>query len=190
GALEGGATALCVASVEEALGLRGVQPDARIIVLGPSEPEDVERARSARLELVVGDDRVPEGVPVHLKLDTGMGRWGLSELPPPTRNVVGLMSPFATADTDAAFTRLQLDAFLEATAGTGLTRHIANSAAALTLPAARLDAARCGIALYGISPFGDDPAAYGLQPALRWESVIAPGKLLLPGQSTGYGGTF
>jgi alanine racemase len=133
---------------------------------------------------------VPEGVPLHLKLDTGMGRWGLSELPAPTRDVVGLMSHFASADTDPAFTNGQLDVFLEATAGTSLDRHIANSAAALTLPEARLDASRCGIALYGISPFGDDPGAYGLQPALRWESVLAQVKLLRAGQSTGYGRTF
>ena len=189
-ALEGGAAALCVASVEEALALRSAYPDARIIVLGPSVAEDVERARSARLELVVGDGRVPEGVPVHLKLDTGMGRWGLSELPAATRDVVGLMSHFASADTDPAFTRRQLDVFLEATAGASVGRHIANSAAVLTVPETRLDAARCGIALYGISPFGDDPDAYGLRPALRWESVLAQVKLLGTGQSTGYGRTF
>ncbi len=189
-ALEGGATALCVASVEEALVLRETQPEARLIVLGPTDAADVERARAARLELVAGDDRVSEGIPVHLKLDTGMGRWGLSELPAPTRDVVALMSHFASADTDPAFTRVQLDAFLDATAGTGLARHIANSAAALTLPAARLDAARCGIALYGISPFGDDPTGYGLRPALRWESTLAQVKLLQPGQSTGYTRTF
>ncbi len=189
-ALEGGATALCVASIEEALGLREAQPDTRIIVLGPTETRDVGRARSARLELVVGDGRMPEGVLVHLKLDTGMGRWGLSELPAPTRDVVGLMSHFASADSDAEFTRRQLDAFLEATAGTSLARHVANSAAALTLPEARLDAARCGIALYGISPFGGDPADLGLRPALRWESVLAQVKLLATGESTGYGRTF
>ncbi len=189
-ALEGGATALCVASIEEALGLREAESDARIIVLGPSETRDVERARSARLELVVGDDRVPDGVPVHLKLDTGMGRWGLSELPAPTRDVVGVMSHFASADSDPAFTRRQLDVFREATAGTSLIRHVANSAAALTLPDARLDAARCGIALYGISPFGGDPADDGLRPALRWESALAQVKLLEAGQSTGYGRTF
>ncbi len=190
-ALEGGASTLCVASVDEALELRADFPAARIVVLGPSETTDVERARAAGLELVVGDGRVPEGVPVHLKLDTGMGRWGLSELPASGRGVVGVMSHFASSESDPAFTRRQLDAFLEATQSCrGLTRHVANSAAALTLPEARLDAARCGIAVYGISPFGDDPRTHGLQPALRWESMLAQVKLLAPGQSTGYGRTF
>ena len=115
---------------------------------------------------------MPDGVPVHVKLDTGMGRWGLSELAPPGAGVVGLMSHFASADTDAAFTELQLERFLAATAPYAhLTRHIANSAATLRHPASHLDAVRCGIALYGISPFGTDPADDGLRPALRWESV-------------------
>ena len=39
---------------------------------------------------MIADGEVPEGVRVHLKLDTGMGRWGLSELPVPGREVVGL----------------------------------------------------------------------------------------------------
>ena len=50
--------------------------------MGPSGAE-IAQAREARLELVVADGHVPEGVRVHLKLDTGMGRWGLSELPAP-----------------------------------------------------------------------------------------------------------
>jgi alanine racemase len=190
-ALEGGATALCVATVAEALELRPAFPAARLIVLGPAGPADVEPARAARLELTVSGGVVPEGVPVHLKLDTGMGRWGFAELPGPGANVAGVMTHFASADTDPAFTRLQLDRFLAAAAAhPGAPRHAANSAAALTLPEARLDAARCGIAVYGISPFGDDPGAHGLVPALRWTSQLAQVKLLGAGESTGYGRTF
>jgi alanine racemase len=69
-------------------------------------------------------------------------------------------------------------------------RHIANSAAALRLPSARFDAARCGVALYGLSPFGEDPAAHGLEPALSWRSYLAQVKRLETGQSTGYGRNF
>ena len=46
--------------------------------MGPVGEHEVPEARAARLELVAADGRVPEGLPVHLKLDTGMGRWGLS----------------------------------------------------------------------------------------------------------------
>jgi alanine racemase len=191
-ALEGGASALCVASVAEALQVRAAVPGVRLLVLGPTPPAEVPAARSAALELVVPrEGSLPEGVPLHLKLDTGMGRWGLAELPQPGPDVVGLMSHFASADCDPEFTVEQTRRFLEATAGyAGLTRHLANSAGALRFPAARLDAARCGIALYGISPFGDSPDEYGLRPALRWESELAQVKRLAAGESTGYGRRF
>jgi alanine racemase len=188
-ALESGASALCVVTVAEALALRRELPETRVVVMCPTD--DLTEAREAKLELVVSGGGIPAGIPVHLKLDTGMGRWGLAELPEPLANVVGLMSHLATADSDPAFARQQIERFREATEPYAyLTRHIANSAAALRLPEARFDAARCGIALYGISPFNTDPAADGLRPALSWRSRIAQARLLQPGESTGYGRRF
>jgi alanine racemase len=120
-----------------------------------------------------------------------MGRFGLGELPLPPVEVVGLMSHLATADSDVDFVQRQLERFLEATKlYPQLPRHLANSAAALRIPATHLEAVRCGIALYGLSPFGQDPALDGLEPALRWESHLAQVKLLQPGESTGYGRRF
>src|SRR3954469_1192488 len=186
-ALEGGATALCVATVPEALALRAELELARILVLGPAPGREVAQARDARLELCVGTDEIPEGVPVHLKLDTGMGRWGLSELPVGVEPV-GVMTHLATADSDPGFAREQVRRFEQAApAAPGVTRHVANSAAALRIPEARFDAARCGIALYGLSPFGTDPADDGLTPALLWRSHLAQVRRLQPGESTGYG---
>ena len=166
-------------------------PEARIVVLGDTGSADLAAVRGARLELGVSTADVPEGVPVHLKLDTGMGRWGLSEIAAPGSGVVGVMSHFASADTDPAFTAVQLARFLEATAPYAhLQRHIANSAGTLRHPEAHLDAVRCGIALYGISPFGTDAAVDGLRPALRWESSVALVKTLGPAERTGYGRRF
>jgi len=190
-ALEAGATALGVATLGEALELRAALPAARVVLLGPALPAGVATAREARLELCASAGEAPEGMPVHLKLDTGMGRWGLSELAAPGSDVVGLMSHFASADTDPGFTEAQLTRFLEATAQyTHLTRHIANSAGTLRHPASHLDAVRCGIAVYGISPFGTDPASDNLRPALRWESSVTLVKMLAAGESTGYGRRF
>jgi alanine racemase len=191
-ALAGGASALCVATVGEALALRRIVPTARIVVLGPSHPDEHRAAREAGLELVVtAAGRLPVGLPLHVKLDTGMGRWGVRELAPPGGDVVGLMTHLACADSDPAFSRLQLERFLEATADhSDLVRHSANSAAAIGLPEARLDAARCGIALYGIDPFGENAAHHGLRPALRWESEVARVVELRAGESTGYGRRF
>jgi alanine racemase len=187
-ALGAGATALCVATVPEALALRNALGTTRILVMGPATGREIADARDARLELVVADGEIPDGVPVHLKLDTGMGRWGLAELPAPGREVVGLMSHFASADSDPEFTAEQIDRFEAATREHAhLTRHLANSAGALRYPAARFDAARCGIAVYGISPFGTDPADDGLEPALRWESQLGQVRLVPSGGSTGYG---
>jgi alanine racemase len=190
-ALDAGATALCVATLPEALHLRAALRNARIVVMGPVSEREVGEARAARLELVVADTRLPEGVRIHLKLDTGMGRWGLAELPSPTRDVVGVMSHLASAESDPAFTQLQVERFREATAGLdSLTRHLANSAATLRYAESRFDAVRCGIALYGISPFAGDPVDDDLEPALRWESYVALVKKLEPGESTGYGRRF
>jgi alanine racemase len=190
-ALGSGASAICLATVAEALELRHEFPAEKIVVLGPAEGRDVALAREAGLELVVATDEIPEGVRVHLKLDTGMGRYGLGELPEPPVEVVGLMTHLGTADSDPAFAREQIARFRAATdSHAHLTRHVANSAAVLRIPESRFDAARCGIALYGLSPFGESAEADGLEPALHWQSHLAHVKLLQPGESTGYGRRF
>jgi alanine racemase len=191
-ALGAGATALCVATIPEGLALRAEYSTDRILVMGPAgSNREVAQARQAGLELAIADDEIPDGVRVHLKLDTGMGRYGLSELPAPPAEVVGLMTHLATADSDPDFARKQIEHFVAATAEHAqLTRHVANSAAALRIPEARFDAARCGIALYGLSPFGTDPADDGLEPVLSWQSTLAQVKRLEAGESTGYGRRF
>jgi alanine racemase len=191
-AVGAGASGLCVATVPEGLALRPEFPGVRILVMGPATNREVAQARDAQLELAVAaTDDIPEAMPVHVKLDTGMGRWGLSELPSHLRNVVGIMSHLATADSDVGFARWQVERFRAAVADhRDLFCHIANSAAALRIPEARLDGARCGIALYGLSPFGADPADDGLEPVLHWASYVAQVRLLEPGYSTGYGRRF
>jgi len=143
--------------------------------------------------------RAPLGV--HVKADTGMGRWGMGAddalriaeqlADGDVLALGGLMSHLAVADTDDAFTRGQVERFAAlAERFPACPRHIANSAAALRFPDARFDAVRCGIGVYGLSPFGTDPGGDGLQPALRLESFVAEVKLLAAGESTGYGRRF
>jgi alanine racemase len=191
-ALGAGATALCVATIPEGLALRSEYRMERILVLGPAgSNREVAQAREAGLELAIANGEIPEGIRVHLKLDTGMGRYGLAELPVPPAEVVGLMTHLATADNDLDFARVQLDRFRTATAEfSHLTRHAANSAATLRLPESHLDAVRCGVALYGLSPFNTDPTDDGLEPVLSWHSSLAQVKRLEPGQSAGYGRRF
>jgi alanine racemase len=206
-AMRAGARRLCVATWEEARALREELGDVPVLVMGPLAPG--EEAQVAGVDVAVSSvegfarlragARAPLGV--HVKVDTGMGRWGMSAgdalrvaeqldadggLRP-----AGLMSHLAVADTDADFTRGQVERFAEVAASfPPCPRHLANSAATLRFPEARFDAVRCGIATYGLSPFEADPDADGLTPALRMETHVAAVKLLEPGESSGYGRRF
>ena len=204
-ALTAGTARVCCATLEEARALRAAfGAEVPLVVMSPLDPG--EEAHAEGFEIVVSSladyARLrASGVScdVHVKADTGMGRWGL-ELPDALavgRELAGgngplrlaaLMSHLATSDDDPAFAAVQTEVF----AGFERTfppcpRHLANSAAALVLPETRYDAVRCGIAIYGVSPFGDGPTAHGLLPALRWTSRVAGLRDLAPGQSAGYG---
>jgi alanine racemase len=194
-ALAAGASALCVVTAQEGAALRSRSPETRILVMGPLAEGEEALAREARLEVALSNPRIPDGLRVHLKVDTGMGRWGMAPeeaLALPREQVVGVMSHLATADEeDDSFARRQVERFREVVAAfPGVEAHLANSAAALRLPEARFDAVRCGIALYGLSPFGDDPAQHGLEPVLAWRSYIASAKALAAGEGAGYGRRF
>jgi alanine racemase len=204
-ALAAGAARVCCATLEEGRALReACGADVPVVVMSPLEPG--EEARAGGFEIVVSslEDYArlrASGVAcaVHVKADTGMGRWGLApadalavgrELAqgaPPLR-LAALMSHLATADDDPAFAAEQTEVFADLDRRfPPCVRHLANSAAALALPETRYDAVRCGIALYGVSPFGDGPGAHGLLPALRWTSHVAGLRDLAPGRSAGYG---
>jgi alanine racemase len=137
---------------------------------------------------------------VHVKVDTGMGRWGLEAgdaLEVARRlagqgRLAGLMSHLATSeDPDPTFVEHQVRRFAAVAAeAPACPRHLANSGGVLYHPAARFDEARCGLALYGISPRDDDPIALGLVPALAWQSVVRATRVLASGESTGYARAF
>ena len=64
----------------------------------------------------------------------------------------------------------------------GVLLHTANSAATLRDPASHYDLVRTGIAIYGMDPFGEDPAARGLEPALTLRSYVAEVKPMRAGR--------
>jgi len=196
-ALEEGAPALCVATVQEGVALREAFREPRILVMGPLAPGEEGLAGPARLDVAISTlDHVPPALSLHLKVDTGMGRYGLAPAElviPAGTSVVGVMSHLATADEkDETFARRQLDVFSELRERfpRDLLFHVANSAATLRFPDAGFGAVRCGVALYGLSPFGDDPREHGLEPVLSWRSYVAQVKELRRGESTGYGRRF
>jgi len=146
---------------------------------------------------------------IHLKVDTGLGRNGAfgddwQALLPAARRleaeglvrIVGIWSHFVYADEPTHPTvRLQEERFAEAVqdaerAGCDLeVRHIANSAATLTNPAAAYDLVRPGLAVYGLSPVPalGDPQSYGLTPAMTLSADLAVTKQIPAGQGLSYG---
>jgi alanine racemase len=206
-ALEGGATRLCTATLDEARAVRAELPDVPLLVLSPlsaGEEESVAAVGGCAVTVSTPEGwqrlRDQHAVDVHVKVETGMGRWGLDpetalrvgeELasgPRPER-LAGLMSHLATADeSDRSFVDLQADRFRAiAEAFPPCPRHLANSAAALRYPDLAFDAIRPGLAIYGIDPMGISGLDHGLQPVMRWTSTVRSVRTLQPGDSTGYG---
>jgi alanine racemase len=159
------------------------------------------------LDLVVRAARAAnQPARVHLKVDTGLSRNGAYRTDWPELviatakaeaagdiEVVGVWSHFAYADAPGHPTiQRQIDAFhaaLDVADHAGLNpqvRHLANSAATLTLPAARFDLVRPGIALYGLSPVPEQ-GDFGLRPAMTLQAQVALVKRVTAGEGVSYG---
>ncbi len=214
-ALAGGAGWLAVAGSQEARELReGGLTDARVLVMGALTPAELEEALAADADVVVWRERDVRAVAalgggrVHVKFDSGMGRLGTRDPDEAMRvltaardtrgvELAGAMTHFATADDldDDGFFERQLAVFSgwaqrAKAEQPELLLHAANSAATLREPAAQFDMVRCGIAAYGMDPFGEDPAARQLEPALELSSYLAEVKPCAAGESAGYGRRF
>ena len=199
-ALEAGATGLAVATLEEAAQLRGLVDADQILVMGGLAPAQASEAAAMAcaigvssaemVEALAGSDSV---VPLHLKIDTGMGRFGCTpdEAPSLARMIeeaaglrlAGTWTHFAKADSDESMTRHQFELFTKALerfeVDPGI-RHACNSFGALNHPDYGLDAVRCGIAIYGC----EWP---GTKPALSLRSVVTHIKTVDTGATVGYG---
>ncbi|HEX4466936.1 MAG TPA: alanine racemase [Solirubrobacteraceae bacterium] len=214
-ALAGGASWLAVATAPEARELRDAGLlDPPILVMGALTLDELREALDANADVVVWSEAYVRAVAdagggrVHVKLDSGMGRLGTRDAELATRvlsaagdapsvDPVGLMSHFATADEadDDGFFAAQLATFSRwveecRRLQPGLIAHIANSAAMLRDAAAQFDMVRSGIAVYGMDPFGVDPLARRLEPALSLTSYVAEVKPCAAGESAGYGRRF
>ena len=173
---------------------------------------DVDVSASARWTVSeIASAAVEVGRParLHLKVDTGLGRGGATVDDWPKlvdaalraqadglMEVVGLWSHFALADAPGHPTiAAQIATFREAldvAESRGVrpeVRHLANSAATLTLPAAHFDLVRPGLAVYGLSPVPDEaaPAQLGLRPAMSVRARLVLVKRVPPAQGVSYG---
>jgi alanine racemase len=218
GALEAGATRLAVHRAIEGVELRRAGIVAPILVMGYTPPSGAE--------MIIRHDLTPslithefaqaisaeaahtgQVIPLHVKVDTSMGRYGLMPeevvefcralILLPGIKLEGLFTHFATADAaDPAHVRRQLATFLQVTcsveaAGIHIPlRHAANSAATMKLTEAHLDAVRPGVAIYGLNPSDEWPPAFEIRPALTLKSRVGRVRVLPPGSGISYGRTF
>lgn len=206
-----GADALAVAHLHEAIALREGGIGAPILVMTPILPDNADLAVGTRAELAVDSPELVQAIAeaaheqgvrakVHLKLDTGMGRlgypagtgrapWREPGFLPADLEWAGVFSHFARAtEKDLGKSERQLRAFLEATDGLRVTRHIANSAGAFRLPHAQLDAVRIGTLLYGQRPCEGLPKALDLKPTWTLKARVIALRDLPAGTEVGYGG--
>jgi alanine racemase len=215
-ALEGGATWLGTAMVDESLALRraGITVPTLAWLWTPDEGDTVRAAVEADVDLSVSSlwqlaivaaaaRDLDRGARVHLKIDTGLSRNGcyVDDWPALVAaatadaavHVAGIWSHFAYADEPGHPTiGKQLDAFraaLDVAEAAGVrpeVRHIANSAATLTLPEAHFDLVRPGIAVYGLSPVPQE-GDFGLMPAMTLRTALASVKRVHAGEGVSYG---
>uniref|UniRef100_UPI004055F02D alanine racemase n=1 Tax=Acetatifactor sp. TaxID=1872090 RepID=UPI004055F02D len=210
-----------VATPEEAMRLREAGIQKPILILGYTFPycyemlakEDIRPAvfRYDTIEALSNAAKnTGKTIKVHVKVDTGMSRIGITPdeeglkfvetlMKSEGIEIEGIFTHFAKADeVDKSFARTQLALFLdfinmiEEKLGRCIPiRHCSNSAAILELPEANLDLVRAGISLYGLAPSEDVTGEkLGLKAALSFYSHIVYIKTIQRGQSISYGGTF
>ncbi len=220
-ALEGGASMLAVACVDEGIQLRRAGYSGPILVMSYVPPDEallavrnnltltLHRTRTAiALEEAARQCDLPLGqLPVHIKVDTGLGRYGClpDEFLPLARAILqlphlrlqGLMTHFADADApDLSFAHEQLERFNKVrsqAAEQGISFeivHAANSAATLAMPEARFDMVRVGIILSGHLPSPLLRDTISLRPVLTLRTRLARVFRAEPGDTVGYGRTW
>lgn len=209
------------ATYEEAHVLREAGVKKPILILGYTFPycyeelirEEIRPAvyrRDTVEELAAAAAKVGKKAKVHIKVDTGMGRIGITPdeeglefvrflIEHPELEVEGIFTHFAKSDeTDKTSANHQLELFQDfikkIQTELGITipvKHCANSAAILEMPQANMDMVRAGITTYGLYPSEEvSKDIVPLRAAMSLYSHIVYCKTIHAGQSVSYGGLF
>jgi alanine racemase len=210
-----GASFLALSTLEEALTLRDDGLQCRMLLLGDRQESELPWCVAHDLTCCLSEApsvdqlgklaaKAGKRVPVHLKINTGMNRYGvrwteaaaLAERICETKSLMleGALSHFAQSDeADKTFANLQNARFNEALADMskrGITvrlRHLCNSGGFLDLPHARLDMVRLGILPLGVYPSAVCRRIPGIEAVMSVKARIAAIQTLQPGDSVGYG---
>ena len=213
-----GVSRFAVASVNEAVTLREAGIKAEIIVLVDVFDVRVRDLLAYRLTPVVSEHRLLPALakaaadqnlslPIHIKVDTGMGRLGFSPDDVaalldalPTRKSIrvdGFMTHLADSDgDDAHYTEKQLERFrglLDQVRHSGLrvpVVHAANSAAIIRFPHSHFSLVRPGIMLYGYNMLPKSMPGPLLEPVLSLRTTVMQLRTIQAGDSVSYNRTF
>lgn len=212
-----GITRVAVVSVDEGIALRKAGITASILVLGSLFPEQVPDLLAHRLTPVVSEPALlsqlaqtaaalNQPYPVHLKVETGMGRLGLTQAElvtlmartfPASLRLEGLMTHLADADGETPdMTEQQLVRFnqaIDTVKACGLRVpfvHAANSGGAVRFPQAQFSLVRSGIMLYGYHTLPASVSVPELKPVLQLRTCVAQIRTIQPGDTISYNGTF
>ena len=214
-ALEEGAWGFGLSTLEEATTLRDAGITAPLLLLGERQAAELPWCVAHDLTVCVnGPHTVRElaraaaamdkCVPVHLKINTGMSRYGVrwDEALPLVEQILaekslrleGVMTHFAQSDeTEKTFANLQIFRFDEALSALeqqGISvplKHLCNSGGLLDLPHAHRDMVRAGILLHGVFPSTVCRKIPGLAPVMSVKARIAAIQKVKPGETVGYG---
>jgi alanine racemase len=210
-----GAWGFGLSTLEEAMNLREGGIKSPLLLLGERQEAELEWCVAHDLTVCVNEPHAVrklakiaadfgKRVPVHVKIHTGMSRYGVrwDEALPLIEKVLaeksleleGVMTHFAQSDeTDKGFANLQFARFsevLQALEQKGVPvklRHTCNSGGFLDLPKYHLDMVRVGILLYGVFPSQVCRRVEGIEPVMSVKAKIAAIQKLKPGEVVGYG---
>lgn len=213
-----GISRIAVVSIDEGITLRQAGINAPIVVLGPLFQEQFVDLFAHQLTPVVSDASVlpalaqaaaslPTPYPVHLKIETGMGRLGLTQVElgtvigsngfPTSLQLEGLMTHLADTDgpsTDPTEQQLvQFNVAIKTVRAGGFSIpliHAANSGGAVRFPRAHFSLVRPGIMLYGYHTLPASVPVPELKPVLSLRTCIAQLRTIQPGRTVSYNGTF
>lgn len=214
-----GTEAFAVATLTEGIELRNGGIQGKILILGYTPPENwKELAEYGLIQTIVDrayglelNRRAGVRLPVHLKVDTGMNRLGISwqdregilEMFCLSRlQVEGIFSHLCAADgtgaEDQEYTRLQISRFrqteewVRSLGYRQICSHLQSSYGIIHYPEAGGNYARAGIALYGVlsSPDEELKKRLGIRPVLSLRARVASVKEICPGDFVGYGRSY
>ncbi len=208
----------CVASIEEAVVIRRPGINVPILILGTIFPYSTlplvleynltptVSSEESFYELNKLTKKYGCSINVHLKIDTGMGRIGITPenvLPIIQRikksylKINGIYTHFSSADSDVKYTEYQNGLFNKTVLNTEKVLgykiryiHAANSAAILQKKEYQHNSVRPGLLLYGLLPYENSDKIIHTEPILTWKTRVVHLKWIKPGKKVSYGGTY